>query len=152
MLTLFQHAFVHIFLVLSTIVEDRVSRTLISLWILLVVFGTTAPRAPLVMVPNGPILMNDQQIMSFVTGLSPHLSNTPVPPVKSQPTVHQSASGDVQVLTTSSMHTPQEVNLIAYFDLPATFHIFGSILVWCLEKWISNACWCLMLPTVKYPV
>lgn len=58
--------------------------------------------------------------------------------MKSQPTVDGSASGSaVQVATTSGMHKQQEVNLIAYFALAATFRIFKSLLVWCLEKWLN---------------
>ena len=87
-----------------------------SLWILIDVSGPLirGDLNSLVIVPNEPILMKNQPT---------------VPPVRSQPTVQGSASGDVQVATTSRMHTPQEVNLIAYFALPATFHIFNSILV-----------------------
>ena len=93
------------------------------------VSGTTVHGATLVMVPNEPILMKNQSTVPFASGNSPYLiRNTTVPPVRSQPTVHGSASGNVQVATTSRMHTPQEVNLIAYFALPATFHIFNSIL------------------------
>ena len=77
-----------------------------SLWIRLDASGTTGHGTSLVMVPNEPA-------MPFVSENSPDLiRNTTVPPVRSQPTAHGSASGDVQVATTSRMHTPQEVNLI----------------------------------------
>ena len=66
-----------------------------SFWIRLDASGTTSHGTSLVMVPNEPAV-------PFVT----------VHPVRSQPTAHGSASGDVQVATTSRMHTPQEVNLI----------------------------------------
>lgn len=76
-------------------------------WILLDASGTTVQEASL-------ILMKNQPTVPFVSGNSPHLISTPVPPVRSQPTVHGSASQNVQVATTSGMHKPQEVNLIAF--------------------------------------
>ena len=85
-----------------------------SLWICLDAFGTTVQGASRVMVPNEPILMENQPTVPFVSENSPHpISSTPVPPVRSQPTLHGSASGDVQVATRSRMH---KVNLILCFS------------------------------------
>ena len=100
-----------------TIIKDRASRTLMSLGILLDASGTTAHGASDIMVPSGPILMKDQlqPTVHFVSGNSPHLSNTPVPPVRSQPILDGSAGGNVQVTTMSRMHIRQEVNLNCLF-------------------------------------
>jgi len=81
--------------------------------------------------------------------LGPHLGNTPVPPVRSQPTENGSASGSAeQVATTSGIHTQQKVNLIAYFALASTLCIFKSLLVWHSEKWL-NTLSLTLLPTAN---
>ena len=91
-----------------------------SLWILSDASGTTVHGASLTTVPNGPSLMKKQPAVHSVSGNSRNLSsNTPVPPVRSQPTV-DGASGNVQVATTSRLQTPQEVNLTAHFALTVT--------------------------------
>lgn len=60
-----------------------------------------------------------------------HITKTPVPTVRSQPTADGSVSGSVQVATTSGVHKHQKVNLISYFALAVTFRILNSLFgVW----------------------
>lgn len=103
-------------------------------------FGTSFNQSPLIMVPSGPNLMQGHPtVLANTTSPVSHITKTPVPTVRSQPTADGSVSGSVQVSTTSGMHKHQEVNLISYFVLAVAFRIFFVLLsLWCLENWSNT--------------